>query len=327
MKHLFSTSLLIALTVFSFGQLPYVGPGQPFVFPNVTNHFIDSGSISWALDTEEAYSFADSKKVENEDIFVHLISKTISGKLEAYYLMLTGFEGYENNAYSAYDKYPNRYLTKNALKFALTDSLKTIKFHEIFYLDNFRLNCQIVSAAPMTNHAASSGVSLGMQNIFYCCKNIKETIQITKNKDLVHFKKIERILNIDSIENSKIVKQTYGLNLIQSIWSGASQGFIKLLDTKTNRVIPIKDVMNYSHLDSVQVQVFDSTGSVVEHIMKAGQAVFPYKLTNTIQFTQDFYYDTKQNVFISTISDCFLFIKNWDDVNSVLTVEKRFKVL
>ncbi|MEO6229582.1 MAG: hypothetical protein ABJB11_04230 [Ferruginibacter sp.] len=327
MKHPFIISLLISLTSFSFGQqLPYVGPGQTFVFPNETNHFINSASINWALDTEETYSFAGPTKVDNENIFNLVITKAILGKLDAYSLRLTGFEGFENSTYSTYDKFPNKDLTKDEINFVMADSSKTIKFHEIFYLDNYSLNCQIISAAPMTNYA-TGGVSLGLQEIFYCCKSIKTTVKIDKNNDIIHLKKIEKVLNIDSLQNSKIIKQTYGFNLIQSIWLGASHGSVKLLDTKTNQIIPAKNILNYSYLDSVQIPIYDIHGSVIGHTMRAGQAAFPNKLANSIQFVHDFYYDRRQNIFFSTVSDCYLFVKNFDETTYEMKLEKRFRIL
>lgn len=324
---LFAT-LLFTLTLQAFGQkLPYVGAGQNFIFPNETNLFINSASVNWALDTEEAFSFTKSTKIENLNVFNYLITKALSGKLEAYTLRLEGFEGFENSTYSEYNKFSNRDFTKDEINYILKDSLKTIKFHEIFYLNNCSLSCQIISAAPSTNFASTSGISLGMQAIFYCCKSSKGTMTITNNKDLIHLNRIDRYLNFDSIEKSKIVKQTYGLNMVQSIWVGASKGFIKLLDTKTNKIIPSKNALNYSYLDSIEVPVYDSTGLTIGHIKQPGQEAFPYKLVNSVQFVQDFYYDTKRNVFISTISDCFLFVKNWDEETSKLKLEKRFKIL
>lgn len=328
MKHQLFVTILITLTLHAAAQrLPYVGAGQTFIFPNETNEFLKSANVNWALDTEESFSFTGSTKVENLNVFNFLITKALEGKLKAYSLRLEEFEGFENSTYSEYDKFPSRDLTKDQINYILTDSLKTIKFHEIFYLNNYALRCQIISAAPTTNYASASGISLGMQDFFYCCKSSKSLLTLSNNKDLIHLKRIDRHLNFDSIESSKLVKQTYGLNLVQSIWTGASQGYIKLLDTKTNKIIPAKSVLNYSYPDSVQVPVYDSTGSIVGHTKQSGQAVFPYKLVNSIQFVQDFYYDTKRSVFLTTISNCFLFVKNWDEANSVLQIEKRFKVL
>jgi len=328
MKHQLFATLLISLTLHTVGQrLPYVGAGQTFIFPNETNQFLNSANVNLALDTEESFSFAGSKKIENINIFNFIVTKALSGKLKAYTLRLEGFEGFENSTYSEYDKFPDRDLTKDQINYILKDSLKTINFHEIFYLNNYSLSCQIISAAPSTNYTTAAGISLGMQDIFYCCKSSKNSLTITNSKDLIHLKRIDRNLNFDSIESSKLVKQTYGLNLVQSIWTGASHGNIKLLDTKTNKIIPSNNVLNYSYLDSVQVPVYDSTGSIVGHTKQPGQAVFPYKLINSIQFVQDFYYDTKRNVFLTTISNCFFFVKNWDEANSVLQIEKRFKVL
>jgi hypothetical protein len=328
MKHQLFATLLITLTLHSVGQrLPYVGAGQSFIFANQTNQFLNSRNVNWAMDTEESFSFSGTTKVENLNIFNYLITKALAGKLKAYTLRNKGFEGFENSTYSESDKFPYIDLTKDQINFILTDSLKTIKFHEIFYLNNYSLSCQIISAAPSTNYATASGISLEMQDIFYCCKSSKSLLTNTNNKDIIHLNKIDRNLNFDSIENSKLVKQTYGLNIVQSIWTGASLGYIKLLDTKTNKVISANNVLNYSILDSVQVPFYDSTGSIIGHTKQPGDATFPYKLVNSIQFVQDFYYDTRRNVFFSTISNCYLFVKIWDEANSVLKIEKRFKVL
>ena len=327
MKHTLVTVLLICLTVYSFGQkLPYVGPGQIFVFPNATNKFINSANISWAFDIEESYSFADGKIFEGENIFNYIISKAVSKKIEAYDLRQEGFVGFENSTYSEFNKFSNKNLSKDEINHMLSDSLKTIKFHEVFYLNNYSFNCQLISAAPLTNYVAS-GVSLGLQEIFFCCKNIKDTISENISNDLIHLKRVERVLNFDSITHFKIIKQTYGLNLIQSIWHGASQGKIKLFDIKSNQTIPATKVMNYSYIDSTYSPMFDSTGSDVGSYTKSTNAFFPYKLANSIKFTQDFYYDRRKNIFISTIRDCFLFVHNWDDKNYKLTIEKRFKIL
>jgi len=74
MKHSLLTFILISLATLIYGQqLPYVGPDQTFIFPNVTNQFINSQSINWALDVEESYSFEDSKKIEDANIFKVII--------------------------------------------------------------------------------------------------------------------------------------------------------------------------------------------------------------------------------------------------------------
>jgi hypothetical protein len=207
-----------------------------------------------------------------------------------------------------------------------SDTAKSIKFHEIFYLDKYSLCCKIISAAPITNYAGG-GVSFGLKEIFFCCKNIYDTVSMNKSISPFHLKRINRVLNFDSIENAKIIKQTYGLNFIQSIWHGASMGWIKLIDTKTNQVIPAGTIMNYSYPDSVKIPTHDSSGLVNGYTMEAGQAVFPYKLTNSIQFVQDFYYDLNQNIFTTEISNCYLFVKSLDEKTDELTLEKRFRIL
>jgi len=274
---------------------------------------------------EESFSFTDSKKIQNENIFNYLTTKALSGELKAYQLW-DGFEKFDNNVYSEYDKFPQKWVNKDGINFMLSDTLKTIKFHEVFYLDNYSLHCRIISAAPMTNCVTSQGIDLGLQEAFFCCKNTGD-VSILNNPNLVHLKTIKRVINFDSLLHSKIIKQTYGMDLSESIWCGASKGLISLLDIKTNKAIDSKNVMNYSNDDSVQNQVVDSNGNFVGYRTIPGRSVFPSELSNMIQFTQDFYYDTKQNVFILTITDCFMFVQYWDEKSNGLVREKMFKVL
>ena len=208
----------------------------------------------------------------------------------------------------------------------LLDSLKQINFHEVFYLDNYFLSCQVVSVAPSMEFFTTTGIDVGREPIFYCCVNNKEKDDYTATNDLVHVKRMERVLNFDSIKNSRTLKQTFALNATQLMWYGAAKGAIKIMDVKKNQLIPAKNVMNYNFLDSEKVDVFDSSGAVVDVIMRERDPTFPYLLTNDVQFTQDIYYDTSRNVFTSTISDCFLIVKYLDLKSYKRIVEKRFSV-
>ena len=328
MRYQLLTTLLMIITLHSFGQVePQISEEQTFLLPNETNQFINSSSVNWALDAEELFSFSNSNKIENLNIFNYIIANSFSGKIKAYNLNPPGFEDYENLTYSDTNKFPPKDFKNNKLDYILMDSLKTMKFHEIFYLDNYKLSCQIISAAPSTNHGITAGNNHEMQDIFYCCRNTNNLVQTDNNKDIVHLKGIERNINFDSIKNSKLIKQTYGLNLVQSIWMGAFQGNIKLLDLKTNKIIEKKDLMNNSFLDPMKVPAFDENGSPQGYQMLAFEPVFPRMLVNSIQFTQDFYYDIRRNVFLTKISNCVLSIQHWDAASFGSIIEKRFKVL
>ncbi len=322
---------LLILALISLGQnkLPYVGPNQIFLFPNGTNKFIEAESINWALDAEESISFANSTRIKNENVFSHLISKVVTGELKAYDLRIPSreFEALENYTFSEVDRFPQKALIKQEIDFMLSDSAKEIMLHEIFYLNNYSLNCQIISAAPLMRFFTSSGIDLGKHGLFFCCTNINGRLQVKKDTSLVHLKKIERVLNFDSIRGSRVIKQTYGLNLSQSIWSGASKGLIKLVDLQTNQFIAAGNVMNYPYFDSSDASNIDNKNGTNAGYNAHTQAVFPYKLANTIQFTQDLFYDPNRNIFICTMSDCFLYVYNFNWKTFALDVEKRFRVI
>jgi hypothetical protein len=329
MKQQLLATFLLVLTLSSIGQqqLPNFGLNQTFLFPNRTNQFITSERVIWALDTEETFSFTNSNKVENENVFNYVANKVVSGKIEAYDLRVPGggFGALENATFSEGDRFPKRALTKDELGFILLDSLKAIKFHEIFYLDNYSLSCQITAAAPVMRFFTASGINVGSHGLFYCCTTVKDTSHLLQTEGLVHLMSRERMLDFDSIKDAKFIKQNYGLNLAQSIWYGASRGFLRLLDLKTNQFIPPEDVMNYAYgLDSVQMYNQDGTTAGYD-VRKL--TVFPYTLTDIIQFTQDFFYDVKKDVFTTRISNCFLYVRYWDKKKYANSVAKRFRLL
>jgi hypothetical protein len=320
------TSLLLVISVFSWAQIPLGGPGHKFIYPNAVNRFIDSGSISWAMEVVEEYSLLELRQVGNKSIVSYLFSNALSGKLDGY----SGeeFATYESTTHSERDKFSN-WLTQQELDFVQSDSLdkwSSLSLHEIFYLDRSALACRIIAAAPLVNRVTSMGLNLGLRPSFYCCKNTGESHSQNEKPDRILLKRIEKTIDFDSFKSMNVIKQTYGMNLTQSIWNRASQGSIRILDIKVNRVIAAKDVWDYSVDDSVDVPLFDSLGFVIGEKRFAGAPVTD-KLSKTIRFTQEIYFDRLKNVFHSKISDCYLFVSEYDYSNNKFKLEKRFKVL
>ncbi len=327
MKHTILSALLFFMVSCSFAQkLPYPGYWKNFLLPDAVNGFIQSRSINWAMDAEETFSFADAEKYRKENIFDYLVLKALSGKVKAYHQRYERFEGFENAPFSGVDTLSDN--DKINMKHSLTDSLKNIGLHEIFYLDNYQLKCKIVSVAPMTNFVTGGGINLGVKPVFRCCKNNRKGFGVKNKNSLIHLKKLQRVFYPDSVNGAAIIKQNYGLNLVQAIWIGAAKGAVKLLDTELNRVIAAGDVLNYQFFtDSIQVPVYDKEGKVTGKTLAEGTPVFSNKLVNAVQFVQDFYYDPGKQIFISTITDCYLLVKSFDNNTYESRIEKRFRIL
>ena len=155
MRYILILSMVINCTC--YGQF------NEFVFPHACNSFLNSGNICWAAEAYEQFSFAGSVSADGQNVYNRLTLLALSGELAAYDLRLkfNGFSKLENGIYKDADLFAGETLTKEQINFILLDSLKTIKFHEIFYLDNYMLKCHLASAAPLTNFALSTGESLG----------------------------------------------------------------------------------------------------------------------------------------------------------------------
>lgn len=247
MRYILILSMVINCTC--YGQF------NEFVFPHACNSFLNSGNICWAAEAYEQFSFAGSVSADGQNVYNRLTLLALSGELAAYDLRLkfNGFSKLENGIYKDADLFAGETLTKEQINFILLDSLKTIKFHEIFYLDNYMLKCHLASAAPLTNFALSTGESLGLQENFFCCINNQTDLKAdTANGSIIRLKKIHRALNFDSERHFRILKQTFVMTAPQSIWFGASTGHLKIFDLIKNEFISADTLMKYTFLDSVR---------------------------------------------------------------------------
>ncbi len=296
-----------------------------FVVPNNYNEFIKSNDINWAIEGHECYSFLNSQKIDSRNIYDYLLTTIDTTKSPVYKSMDREFSRDQIFDYMIDNSYSEKFTDFESAK-EFGDSLKSIKFHEIFFLENFAPKCQLIAASPLTSFAAS-GISLGLQGLFYCSFQNKYPFKITKGDDVIYLKEFERTINIDSMIDFKIIKETYGMNLTQALWFGASKGHSKIIDTKKNFVIDSANVMRYSILDSIAEKQYDSTGNFSGYYMAPNYPVFENNLTNSIQVDEKIYYNRSKNFFFVTIDSCYLFVKYWNEKTSMPVIEKRFKIL
>jgi len=113
------------------------------------------------------------------------------------------------------------------------------------------------------------------------------------------------------------------MNLISNIWYAASKDKIVILDILRNLRVQPNEIMNYTIFDSVEVVV--PIDSIYPYRYKiAGDPVQKY-LTNSIEISQDWFYNKTKNFFYSIIKEVFLYalILNRKSKKK----RKRFKVI
>lgn len=316
MKYLFcSCGLLIWL---------FTAKAQPTPsLPNSSNQFIMAPNITWAAELRDYFSFSDAQPIKGSNIYDYLFQKAGDGKLRIATSNLVDFITF-NRAQNIVQA-NKKTIPLPELDPAAMDPGKAIAMHEIFYIQNNRLHSYLLAASPLARVITSTGVNLGTNNCFYCC-GAKSPSMATPNKELVWLQTITRTINPDSMPDFKPLKQSFGMNLAQALWYGASKNSGTLTDVIDAKQIAPNEVMTYTFGESVAVPFYDSTGTITGYRDMRASPPFEKLLQNKIELVQDIYFNPQQNSFAAVIKECYFFVKAWDGTLGGYRTEKRFKL-
>lgn len=319
---------LLALSLF-LNYFICSGQGRFISKPNDSNKFIAAESINWAAeDYMDSYSFVDSKEIDGENIYDYLLKAQLNRLIRSYVPRDWNYDT-SNISFSANGYYGlviDYVKNDTSNKDLYIDSLKNIGFHQIFYLEDYCLKSHIASASVQYNVFTSEGILLGLSPKSLCCLNDNYKIKNSPNDKVLLLKKFLTVINLDSIGNLNLIKETYKMDLVSSLWYGASLGKFKLFDLKTKIQIEPKDVMRYTIFDSTTSSYYDDTSGVLHTSKVPGPEVFRY-FTNSVEFKQDVYYNKTKNCFYTIIDEAYLSVKYMNfEINKEIE-EKRFKIV
>lgn len=291
--------------------------------PNSYNQFITAPNISWAAELRDYFSFSDAQPINGANVYDYLFKKAEDGKLKIATSNLADFITFnraQKKAQANKKATPLPALAPTAL-----DAQKSIALHEIFYIQNNRLHSYILAASPLANVLTSTGINLGMNNCFYCCGATNPSIT-APNKGMVLLQTITRTINPDSMPDFKPLKQSFGMNLAQVLWYGASKNSGTMTDMIAAKKIASNNVMTYTFGEYVSVPLYDSTGNIISYRDITAPPPFEEHLQNKIELVQDIYFNPQLNKFASVIRECYFFVKAWDGTYGGYRIEKRFKL-
>lgn len=292
--------------------------------PNSYNQFITAPNISWAAELRDYFSFSDAQPINGANVYDYLFKKAGDGKLKIATSNLADFITF-NRAQKKVQA--NKKATPlPAVDPTALDAQKSMALHEIFYIQNNRLHSYILAASPLANVITSAGINLGTNNCFYCCGATNPSMAVP-NKGMVLLQTITRTINPDSMPDFKPLKQSFGMNLAQALWYGASKNSGSMTDVIAAKKIALNEVMTYSFGSKVAVPLYDSTGNVISYRDIMGPPPFEELLQNKIELVEDIYFNPTQNSFASVIRECYFFAKDWDNDISGYRTEKRFKLV
>ncbi len=314
MKVFYLLLLTSIQTPLLFGQNEY------WKLPYKYNSFINKADISWACEMQNIHSF--DLQPDSFNIHEYIKKAQKNGTIRSY--LTTDMFPYDAKKWAK--AVPTDYyfeVDKGYIKECcedLHDSLKSIEFHEIFYVEDHKLKSKITSAGPQYKIFTSLGIYLGNTIASYSSLSYYPEPKPDK-KDIIRFLGTTyTTFNFDSIESSTSLKKTYGMTLSLLLWYDLSKGFNNVMDMKSNKVIPPKLVMDFSPFDSTDVSCGDTTAMC----KVPGAPGFIY--FSDIGIYQNWYYNKTKDIFFNKITKTNLYIKYQDQKSFIYRNEKRFEI-
>lgn len=283
------------------------------------NLFITKSSISWACELTLSYSFDINSKF---DIVDYLVNAQRNGKIKSYIDFDIDKKWMKTKRIKYYVEIDKNYFTQEQIPKV---SSNTISFHEIFYIENHQLKSHIIAAGPEFNIVTDMGINLGTSVAAFSGINYYPSKLNLKNDEVISLGNTYTLLNFDSLETQIGIKKTHGMSLTSNIWYDLSKGFNKIVDLRTNKVIPPGQIIDYPLNDElISVPYYDSLGNVIGSKKMKGAPVQPYFYRSGI--SQKLYYNKSKDFFYSIIDYMDIYIKFNDQESTREAIEKRFRI-
>jgi hypothetical protein len=333
-QYLFIFAVMLTTQIHAQVATPCQPNNDYDVYPNSYNSFINGPAISWAGQAEgnADVAFGDHKFDKYTNIYDYIIAAQKSGKVKSYITrvwdpaVLSGTGNDKPKAKNNNEFYieVNKHYGRKGPSYSI-DSLKNIHFDQVYFIQGHKLRSYIIAAAPEYQVFTSEGMYVGNTLISFTAINKNSAAAADKNDKIVLLKTTAQVLRFDSLPNITPIKETYGMNLVYTLWYDLSKGYNKAIDLKTNKRIPAKNIMEYSGTDSIEevMQGGDDTTNIYYKV--AGTPI--RRNLSEISVSQNWYYDVTKNIFYTSITDATIYAKEYDDQGVVTGDNPRIKIL
>lgn len=294
---------------------------------NLYTKFVNSPTITFAARLGKLYSFQNTKTSKLNNIYDYLINKKNNEKsrlnLAEYY---SNCWIYNDNSIGLHYCIDTTYQCFTVPSPPLIeDTSKEILFDQILYLKNHKLYSYVIAAAPIYNCKtfASYNIEVSKTIKSFCSINKSNNNYITTTDKITPLNNTYQIFTFE-YPYSYGIKILYSMGLLKTLWYEASQGYNKVVDVKTNKIIPPDIILHYIK-DTLQVPSYDSAGAVQKYVPIVSESEYPN--LSSIGIYQKWYYNITKDIFFCEIKEADLYSKKYPEKGGWPSDEKRFKII
>ena len=190
-----------------------------------------------------------------------------------------------------------------------SNSSSGINVTEILYVENGKLYSYIPWVSPRISVYTSGDRFIGTTEYFSSGINTKYNFKSPKRDKLIFITSTKRKMLIDSIPRVNMLKQLYGINMLDATWKGVVNGHNEIINLSTEQKTSFDNLKFYDFTGTVDVPIYDSMGKITG-TKTEGIPVNATQL-DQIEITQNWFYNYTKNRVVNTIPDITLFIRNY----------------
>lgn len=303
---------VLLLTVCIIAKAQYHQQSTPSQF----DRFISKSEIEWAAYASDTFHFASFNKMligrfKNGEIKAALpVHRGVSdqGLIEYVpYDSLNSIVLYPSNICPIFDSSGKMLFDPALLKPYPLDSSKYSEsyINQILYIENGILKSYIPWVnVDIINYNTSSGIFLGNGTYLSTCFLLDHNVVVNRKSRIIPLPKTIHKIKFDSLDAENRLKETYGRNLVETLWPYVMKDELKLYAYETGKNIKAADIRYLKKYLQLPVPRFDAEGN--KEASDFGNPEVNPSIFKYADIVQEWYYDVTRNIVANYVKELIL---------------------
>ena len=180
-----------------------------------------------------------------------------------------------------------------------------IEAEEIFYIERGNLRSYVPWVTAKKSVYTSGGIFIGTSNYISAGINYKHDLSTSRRRNLIFIGSKKRRFSIDSIPKADMLKETFGMNFVETIWNDISRSGNEVIDVRNGQNIVVKNLYDVVFPSPISIPLYDSSG-VITRYENVNEPASPL-LFKKVEIDENWYYDAIKNCFLNNITAITLF--------------------
>ena len=117
-----------------------------------------------------------------------------------------------------------------------------LQIHQKYYIEKETLKSYISYVSPIKKIVTPQGIYLGTSETFATSFNKKYNYSPSPKDKIIFLKKTQREIFVDSIKKEHTYKETFGRNMVESLWPYVLANKLKVYSIATGKLLKVEDI-------------------------------------------------------------------------------------